>query len=98
MTELSESETAAFLRQVTRCWKIPAEVVGVKGERVSIKIELDPSGALRGDPTVVSGVRDSRLGQSAIRAMKECSPFTLPAEKYDAWAEITINFDPSEMK
>lgn len=97
MAELSESEMEALRHQVVRCWKIPAEVMGVQGEGVSIKIELDPSGALRVDPTVLSGARDSRLAQSAIRAMKQCSPFTLPAEKYDAWAEITINFDPSGM-
>ncbi|WP_442581159.1 cell envelope integrity protein TolA [Mesorhizobium sp. ASY16-5R] len=96
--ELSESEMAGFRDQVTRCWNIPTEAVGAKGQGVSVKVELDPSGALRRDPAVVSGESNSRLAQSAIRAVKRCSPFTLPAKKYDAWAEITINFDPSEMK
>lgn len=96
-TELSESEMAGFRDQVLRCWNIPTEAVGAKVQGVSVKVELDPSGALRKDPRVVSGARDSRLAQSAIRAVKRCSPFTLPAKKYPAWAEITINFDPSEM-
>jgi colicin import membrane protein len=26
-----------------------------------------------------------------------CSPYTLPADKYDAWADVIVNFDPSEM-
>ena len=96
-TELSESEVAAFRDQVIRCWNIPTESVGAKGQGVSVKVELDLSGALKSDPMVVSGARNSRLAQSAISAVKRCSPFALPARKYPAWAEITINFDPSEM-
>ena len=31
------------------------------------------------------------------RAVSRCAPYNLPAEKYDAWADVIVNFDPSEM-
>jgi hypothetical protein len=95
--ELSETEMAAFRNQVAQCWNIPVEAVGAKAERVSVRVELDPSGAVRGEPQVLSDPSNSRLAQSAIHAMKRCSPFSLPAEKFGAWKELTITFDPSEM-
>jgi hypothetical protein len=35
--------------------------------------------------------------ESARRAVLRCAPYSLPAEKYDAWREVIINFDPREL-
>jgi hypothetical protein len=95
--ELSEYEMTVLRNQVARCWTLPADAVGVEIDRVRVKAELDPSGAVKGDPQVVSGPSESSLAQSAIRALKRCSPFSLPAEKFEAWKEITVTFDPNEL-
>jgi hypothetical protein len=37
--------------------------------------------------------------ESARRAILICGQrgYNLPAEKYDAWRDVVVNFDPSEM-
>ena len=35
--------------------------------------------------------------ESAVRAVSKCAPFNLPADKYETWAEVVVNFDPSDM-
>jgi colicin import membrane protein len=35
--------------------------------------------------------------ESARRAILQCAPYSLPAEKYEAWADVIVHFDPSEM-
>ena len=38
------------------------------------------------------------LEGSALRAVMRSSPFkNLPADKYDSWSEVVVNFDPSEL-
>jgi colicin import membrane protein len=56
---------------------------------------------LEGRPEVVAGGAPSGPGrtaaESAVRAVQKCAPFNLSADKYDTWAEIVVNFDPSDM-
>ena len=35
--------------------------------------------------------------ESAIRAVKMCGPYKLPVEKYDAWNDVIVTFDPTKM-
>jgi hypothetical protein len=38
------------------------------------------------------------MESSARRAVLRSSPFkNLPADKYDSWSEVVVNFDPSEL-
>ncbi len=65
-------------------------------------MKLDQSGAIIGRPEVTaSGGSDAArrtLEGSALRAVMRSSPFkNLPADKYDAWSEVVVNFDPSEL-
>ena len=36
---------------------------------------------------------------SALRALRDphCTPLDLPPEKYDAWKNLTVTFDPKQM-
>ena len=69
--------------------------------RVSVRFTLDPSGALQGSPEIIagggSGGVERAAAESARRAVARCAPYNLPSDKYDAWAEVIVNFDPSEM-
>ena len=68
---------------------------------VSIKFKLDPTGGLEGSPEIIEGGgsqrRRARRGGGARRAVSRCAPYNLPADKYEAWADVIVNFDPSEM-
>ena len=37
------------------------------------------------------------LSDSAIRAVKACEPFPLPAPKYEFWRDMILTFKPSDM-
>ena len=69
--------------------------------RVSVQFKLDRSGALEGSPQIISGGGSAGVeraaAEAARRAVSRCAPYNLPVEKYEAWADVIVNFDPSEM-
>ena len=98
---LSQNEMDALRQKLGGCWSIPAGVDDAATLKVSVKFQLDRSGMLQGRPQVVAGGAASGPGrtaaESAVRAVQKCAPFNLPAEKYETWAEVVVNFDPSDM-
>lgn len=100
-SKLTQSEMDALRGQIQRCWNVPAGVSGAEDLKISIKMRLDKSGAIEGRPEVVSGGGGSGISriaaESARRAVLRCAPFNLPAAKYDAWADVIVHFDPSDM-
>jgi TolA protein len=99
--KLSQSEMDALRGQVQRCWNIPAGAVDAGDLRVSVKFRLDRSGAIEGSPEIINGGGSAGVeraaAEAARRAVSRCAPYNLPAEKYEAWADVIVNFDPSEM-
>jgi colicin import membrane protein len=82
---------------LARCWRVPGG--GSAGETpvVTVKWRLRPDGTLDGEPNVVErNLTDAgrAAADAAIRAVIVCAPFQLPADKYQAWREITWEFDP----
>ena len=100
-SKLSQSEMDALRGQVQRCWSIPAGAADGGNLRVSVKFKLDRNGALDGSPQVIQGGGgggvERAAAEAARRAVARCAPYNLPADKYDAWADVIVNFDPSEM-
>lgn len=98
---LTQSEMDALRGQIQRCWNVPAGALDAQNLRVSLKFRLDPSGAVEGNPQVIEGGGGSGVqraaAQSARRAILQCAPYELPAEKYDAWADVIVHFDPTDM-
>lgn len=100
-SKLSQSEMDALRGQIQRCWNVPAGAMDAQGLKVSIQFRLDPSGAIEGRPEIISGGGSAGVeraaAESARRAVLQCAPYNLPADKYDAWADVIVHFDPSEM-
>lgn len=100
-SKLSQSEMDALRGQVQKCWNVPAGALDGSNLRVSVKFKLDRTGTLEGAPEIISGGGASGVeraaAEAAKRAVSRCSPYNLPADKYDAWADVIVNFDPSEM-
>jgi hypothetical protein len=97
------SELDAFSAAVERCWTIPAGARNAQNLRVTIRLFLTQDGNLLRAPEVVDAARMNRAGEetfraaaeSAMRAVQRCAPYRmLPAQKYDTWREIEMNFDP----
>lgn len=100
-SRLSQSEMDALRGQVQRCWNIPAGAVDAGNLRVSVQFKLDKNGALEGSPQIIRGGGNAGVeraaAEAARRAVARCAPYNLPADKYDAWSDVIVNFDPSEM-
>jgi outer membrane biosynthesis protein TonB len=93
---------ASISRQITPCWNIPVAAQGIGGLRVELNIAMGPDGGIRS----VVPVDAARMGrdpvfqafaESAVRAVRACSPLKLPPESYQVWRNIIFNFDPSRM-
>ncbi len=101
-TSFSQAEMLAFHEQITRNWNVAPNLPGADKVRVAVHVKLDRSGQIIGDPDVMvtGGPEQTRsaIAKSASRAVLRSSPFkNLPLDKYDAWKEVIINFDTSNL-
>ena len=85
-------------KQIYRCWIVPVGAKGVGKMQVVVRFSVDPDGSVR-RPRVVDGERFARdpifriVAESAVRAVRQCSPLRLPRESYAQWRDIEMNFD-----
>jgi hypothetical protein len=92
----------AIRRAMQRCWNPPVGAKDAANLVINVRAKFAPDGT-------ATDVRleDTRFGKSdfwlaaadsAVRAVRSCSPYTdLPRDKYDAWKEVTMTFNPKEM-
>lgn len=97
--KLTNSEMGALSDQLSSCWSIPAGAEGGDRLRVSVKFRLTAQGKLDGRPQIDTSSGNLPFDESAVRAVQKCDRdgLVLPAGKEDIWAEVVVNFDPSEM-
>jgi TolA protein len=104
-TQGDDSEVAATLidalrSKLSECWTVPP---GAREARITVKVRfnLRKDKSVDGLPIVLSGGGDTlsdATAQSAVSAVMECAPYEfLPADRYDMWQEITVNFTPDMM-
>lgn len=101
---LTMSEIDAFKAQMQRCWSVPAGAPNAEQLIVKIKVYLNQDGSLAGPPELMDrtqmltgGSYYRAAAESAVRAIRMCQPFKMPADKYTSWRELDIRFDPREM-
>jgi colicin import membrane protein len=102
--QFSQSEIDRLIgmlkEKLKECWKVPSGVTDAKDLVVSVRFSLNRDGSLAGDPIVVNHGRNALFqlaAESAVRAVRTCQPFRLPASKYELWQELQADFDPKEM-
>lgn len=93
---------SAISRQVTPCWNIPIAAQGVSGLRAELNITMGPDGSVQSVVPVDAGRMSAdpvyrAFAESAVRAVRACSPLKLPPESYQVWRNIIFNFDPSQL-
>ena len=95
----------AIQSQVAPCWNPPIGGADVKKMTVLIRADFAKDGRVLGVPSVVAqtGVSAGNadyaraFAETARRAVLRCSPLKLPANMYDLWKSVEINFDPESM-
>ncbi len=99
--KMSVSEMDALRGMIEKCWSPPTGINDAGALKITIKMSLNEAGEVDGQPKVVAGGGASGIeraaAEAARRAVLKCAPYNLPADKYDAWSEVIVNFDPSEM-
>lgn len=86
--------------QLAACWRLPGAGGGEDTPVVTLRWRMKPDGSLDGDPAVQSAPGDSAgqvAAEAALRAVRGCQPFRLPAEQYDGWKDVIWVFDPRQM-
>jgi outer membrane biosynthesis protein TonB len=87
-------------KRLQECWNIPP---GAREAQLIVKVHfvLNADGTVAGVPEVMNGSVDplfQATAQSAVSAVMDCQAYDfLPADKYDLWRDITINFNPNQM-
>ena len=90
----------ALRSRLSECWTVPP---GAREASITVKVRfnLRKDKSVEGLPIVISGGGDTlsdATAQSAVSAVMECAPYDfLPADRYDMWQEITVNFTPDMM-
>ncbi|MGA7612333.1 MAG: hypothetical protein WCD82_03015 [Xanthobacteraceae bacterium] len=86
--------------QVRRCFKLPAGVAANQRVRTVVRIRLRQDGALASDPEpweYAASEFGPAMMQSVMRALRQCAPYSLPADKYKEWRVLDIDFSPDQM-
>jgi outer membrane biosynthesis protein TonB len=97
-TLLAGDLESALRAQIYQCWRRPAE----NSPRliVTLQIELTPDGNLAKAPTLIrpsseAGADNKLLVaiEAARRAVQQCAPFSLPADRHTQWRLVNFDFD-----
>ena len=101
MPELSQSEIKAFHDRIYGLWSPPVDTKEAAAVKINIRIKLKRDGTLVEAPTVEtegSGPVFAAMRDSAVRAVLSGQPYTmLRADHYEAWKDISLGFDGSDM-
>lgn len=100
--ERISADAIDWLRErIERCWSPPVGVREAQNLVVKLRIELQQSGEVIGVPEIMNASSDPLFdiaAASAVRAVLSCQPYNgLPPDKYQAWRDIILNFDPRRM-
>ena len=99
---MTMSEIDALRSQMMKCWNVPIGAPDPTALVLRVKVFLNQDGSVAGMPQLMdtgslSDPYFRAASESAIRAVKMCEPYKLPVEKYAAWSEVTVTFDPTKM-
>jgi len=89
--------------QLAQCWSPPAGVSDGASLKPVVRVSLLPDGTVTGSPSIAneqSSPAFRAMADSALRAVRKCSPFKIPAQFapfYNDWKDWTVTFDPKEM-
>jgi colicin import membrane protein len=102
--QLSQNELARLAamikQQLYSCWIPPIGAADARDLVVLVGFSLNRDGTLAGNPVVKNRGSNPLFqiaAESALRAVRSCSPLRLPAAKYESWQEVEVNFDPKEL-
>ena len=97
---MTANELDALRARLAQCWSPPIGWIDPSEVRVVLLLALNADGSVNGEPQVMEAPQGQfarQAPESALRAVRRCAPYNLPADKYDAWREVKVTFDPQDM-
>jgi colicin import membrane protein len=98
--KMTASELDWLRARLSECWSPPIGWSDPSEVRVVLMLHLNADGSISGTPDVLEapGGRYAQTApESALRAVRRCAPYGLPPDKYDAWKQVKVTFDPTDM-
>ncbi|NKB50869.1 MAG: hypothetical protein GKR97_01375 [Rhizobiaceae bacterium] len=102
-TKLSQNEMDALRSALEGCFNagdLPGhqDAANMRA-RVTFKLTLagEIEGLVRAKVTGTSGATRAVFSRRVKNAVKECAPYKLPADKYDTWADVVVNFSLTDL-
>ncbi|HTV90983.1 MAG TPA: hypothetical protein VME41_18370 [Stellaceae bacterium] len=101
---LTASQKDLIIEQIERCWDVPAGARDAKDLNIEVKAVVNQDGTVR-EAAIVDTARYATdpffraAADSAKRAVlnPRCSPLPVPADKYDAWHNLDLFFNPKDL-
>jgi len=91
----------ALRNQIAQCWSPPVGAPNPERLIVTFELFLNPDGTIAQQPQLTSGAPNDPFlraaADAAQRAIYECQPYRLPADRYTQWRDIAFTFDPRKM-
>jgi hypothetical protein len=84
-----------FMGEFKKCYVVPQQAMGGEAPVVEVRLNLD--GSLAQEPKVVRGDPASVNAQAALKAVKRCAPFHIPASiahRHVQWKVMQVTFEP----
>lgn len=91
---------AVFKTHLQSCWVRPSAGGDARNLKIVIRVALDRNGKIRGEPSPIEikgagSAMGPAVMASAMRALRQCEPYSLPADKYEDWKVIDLRFTPA---
>ncbi|MGA7713152.1 MAG: hypothetical protein WCA81_14700 [Rhizomicrobium sp.] len=93
--------------EIKRCWNTQLQIGAPHPEDlvVTFEIFLNPNGTLAQPPQLTASSAAAAASNSytqaaayaALRAIKQCEPYSLPLNRYNEWRDFTYRFAPRDM-
>jgi len=102
-TQLSQNELDALRSALEGCFNagdLPGHAdAATMRARVTFKLTPagDIDGLVRAKVSGTSGATRAVFSRRVKNAVKECAPYKLPADKYETWADVVVNFSLSDL-
>ncbi len=95
----------ALRSEIAPCWSPPVDAPDPSDLIVEFELFLNPDGSVARPPQLAASSAAAAANNSYTRAAAEaarraiytCAPYKLPANQYNQWRDIEIQFDPRQM-
>jgi hypothetical protein len=95
----------ALKNQIAQCWSPPVGAPHPERLIPEFHLFLAPDGRVAQPPQLAADSASQATSDpfmraavdAARRAIYTCQPYKLPADRYNDWRDITIDFDPRKM-